>query len=194
MFYFSRDRSTLPLKGGSLLLALKTISMATTKQKTAAKKNIVKAQKKWKSMTARQRALAQPQGRSRKKPGTGGEGAFYRVEVRPARAFSSFRTQDVGKKGGLERIAGHRPSGSWDTATWLVSKKDAHVTDKKLVITGARAKTLLKDLGGPIVWVKGDIFKAPPRKNIPEKAKPTAKQKAARLKNIRKAQKVHNHN
>lgn len=101
--------------------------MATLKQKSVAKKNIKKAQKKWQSMTQRQRALAQPQGRMRQKPGSTGEGNFYRIEVRPKGQFSSFRTQDVGKKGGLERVAGHRASGSWDTAVWLVSKKDAHI-------------------------------------------------------------------
>ena len=43
--------------------------MTTSKQKIAAKKNVKKAQEKWKSMTHRQHALAQPQGRDRKKPG-----------------------------------------------------------------------------------------------------------------------------
>ena len=56
--------------------------MATKKQTTAAKKNVKKAQRAWKSMTPRQRAIAQPQGKSRKKPGTGGQGKFYRIEVR----------------------------------------------------------------------------------------------------------------
>lgn len=37
-------------------------------QRAAAQKNIKKAQAKWKSMTHRQHALAQPQGKDRKKP------------------------------------------------------------------------------------------------------------------------------
>ena len=73
--------------------------MASIKQKRAAKKNIKKAQKKWKSMSPRQHALAQPQGRARKKPGTGGAGKFYRIVVRPKGDFTSFRNHDVGKKG-----------------------------------------------------------------------------------------------
>lgn len=166
--------------------------MATTKQRVAAKRNIKKAQKKWKSMTPRQHSLAQPQGRMRKKPGTTGKGEFYRIEVRPKGQFTSFRTQDVGKKGGLERIAGRRSSGSWDTATWLVSKKDAHVVGKKLVITDTRAKSLLNNLGSTITHVKGDVFTAKPRKNVPEAAKPTAKQKRAQSKNIKKAQQARN--
>ena len=43
--------------------------MATKKQIEAAKKNIKKAQKAWKEMSHRQRALAQPQGRKRAKVG-----------------------------------------------------------------------------------------------------------------------------
>lgn len=163
--------------------------MATKKQTLAAKKNIKKAQAVWKAMTPRQHALAQPQGRSRKKPGTTGKGDFYRIEIRPKSTFTSFRTQDVGKKAGLERIAGRRSSGSWDTATWLVSKKDARMTaDKKLVITDAKAKTVLDQISGKIIHVKGDVFKAHPRKNVPEKSKPTAKQTKAQSTNIKKAQ------
>lgn len=163
--------------------------MATSKQKTAAKKNIKKAQAVWKGMTSREHALAQPEGRLRKKPGSTGKGEFYRIEIRPKSEFTSFRVQDVGKKGGLERVAGRRSSGSWDTAVWLVSKKDAHVTpNKKLVITDLKAKSVLAQISGEIVHVKGDIFKAHPRKNVAEKDKPTLKQKKAQRINIKKAQ------
>ncbi|KKW35696.1 hypothetical protein A2852_00360 [Candidatus Adlerbacteria bacterium RIFCSPHIGHO2_01_FULL_54_23] len=55
----------------------------------------------------------------RKLPGTTGKGKFYRIEVRPKGDFFSFRNQDVGKKGGLERLAGRRSSGSWDTGRRL---------------------------------------------------------------------------
>lgn len=161
----------------------------TKKQVEAAKKNIKKAQAVWKGMTPRQRALSQPEGRNRKKPGTTGKGDFYRIEIRPKSQFISFRTHDVGEKGGLERVTGHRASGSWATAAWLVSKDDAHVTkDKELVITDDKAQTVFKSLRGPIEHVKGDIFRARPRKNVPEKDKPTPSQKRARLENIQKAQ------
>jgi hypothetical protein len=165
--------------------------MATLKQKTAAKKNIKKAQLAWKSMTHRQHALAQPEGRMRKKPGTTGEGKFYRIEIRPKAEFTSFRVQDVGKKGGLERLAGRRSSGSWDTVTWLVSKKDAHITkDKKLIIDDKKAQSFLKQISGKITHLKGDIFTAKPRRNIPEKEKPTLLQRKAQMANIKKAQRV----
>lgn len=123
----------------------------------------------------------------RKAPGSTGKGNFFRIELRPKRQFTSFRVQDVGRKGGLERLAGHRPSGSWDTVTWLVSKKDAHVSGGKLVITDKKAKTVLKQMKGPIVHVKADIFRAHP-KNVPESAKPTLAMRRAQKKNIKKAQ------
>src|SRR3989344_3457309 len=164
--------------------------MATLKQKRAAKKNIKKAQSAWKHMTKRQHSLAQPEGRMRKKPGTTGKGNFYRIEVRPKSEFVTFRVQDVGKKGGLERLAGKRPSGSWDTISWLISKDDAHIERGRLVIDDAKAKTVLKQIRGPIVHVKGDVFKAHPARNIPEREKPTLAMRRAQKANIKKAQKA----
>jgi hypothetical protein len=162
--------------------------MPTKKQTAAAKKNVKKAQNVWRSMTHRQRALAQPQGRARRKPGTTGEGAFYRVEVRPKSAFTSFRTQDVGEKGGLERLAGRRKSGSWDTATWLISKDKAHLDARgQLIIDDKKALSVLEQIDGPIRHVRGDIFKAHPR-NVPEKDKPTLAMKRAQARNLTKAQ------
>jgi hypothetical protein len=101
------------------------LTMATKKQIEAAKKNIKKAQAAWKAMTSRQHSLAQPEGRKRAKPGTKGTGDFFRIVVRPKEEFTSFRNQDVGDPGHLQRLAGRR-SGSWATQAWLVSKKDAH--------------------------------------------------------------------
>lgn len=168
---------------------IKYISMTTKKQSVAAKKNIKKAQEKWKAMTTRQRALAQPEGRSRKKPGSTGKGKFYHIEVRPKSQFTSFRTHDVGEKGGLERVTGRRSSGSWATVAWLVSKDGAHMNDAaELVITDRKMQSVLKNIREPIEHVKGDIFQAKPRKNIAEKDKPTLAQKKARAANIKKAQ------
>lgn len=165
--------------------------MKTNKQKIAAKKNIKKAQAKWKSMTSRQRALAQPQGRERQKPGSTGKGKFYHIQIRPKSDFTSFRVQDVGRKGGLERLAGRRRSGSWGTAAWLISKKSAHMTkDKKLIIDNPKDKVLLKQIRGKMIHVRGDIFKAHPVKNVPERMKPTLKQRRAQKANIKKAQKA----
>lgn len=139
-------------------------------------------------MSHRAHALAQPEGRARKKPGMGGKGKFYHIEVRPKREFVSFRNQDVGKKGGLERLAGRRSSGSWDTVTWLVGKHLAHVEKNgQLRIDDPKARTMLKQIHGHLYHVKGDIFRAHPR-NVPEWAKPTLAMRRAERENIKKAQ------
>ncbi len=162
--------------------------MATLKQKQAAKKNIKKAQSKWKSMSSRQHALAQPEGKGRVKPGAGGEGNFFRIIVRPKEQFVSFRTQDVGIKGHIERLAGRRSSGSWATQAWLISKQDAHIAGDRLVADTLAAKKVIATLGSEPVRIKVDIFKAKDRRNVPEKEKPTISQRRARSANIKKAQ------
>lgn len=162
--------------------------MASAKQKKAAKKNIKKARKKWKSMSSRQRALAQPQGRARKKPGTTGAGKFYRITVRPKSEFVSFRNHDVGKKGHLQRVAGRRKSGSWATQVWLIAKTDAQIKNGTLVGKTKDAKSLLLKLRTKPKRVRGDVFEAKSRKNVPEKSKPTRAMKKAQKKNIKKAQ------
>lgn len=161
--------------------------MASAKQKSAARRNIKKAQKKWKSMSHRQHALAQPQGRARKKPGTGGKGKFYRVVVRPKSEFVSFRNHDVGRKGHLQRLAGRRKSGSWATQAWLIAKADASVVNGILVGKTSDAKKLLSKLRTKPKRVRGDIFEAKSRKNVPERSKPTRAMKKAQSRNILKA-------
>lgn len=162
--------------------------MATLKQKEAARENIRKAQRKWQSMTPREHALAQPEGRKRAKPGTKGEGDYFRIVVRPKEEFASFRYQDVGEKGHILRLAGKRSSGSWDTQVWLVSKEDAHVEGEKLVPDTQDARKLIETLGTAPRHVNGDIFEAKDRPNVPERNKPTPAQKRARQGNIQKAQ------
>ena len=162
--------------------------MATTKQREAARQNIKKAQARWQQMTPRQRALAQPQGRGRARPGTKGTGDYYRIVVRPKDDFVTFRYQDVGEPGHLQRLAGKRNSGSWSTQAWLVSKEDAHISDNLLVPDSQDAKDLLKKLGSEPKHQKGDIFTAKDRRNVPEREKPTLAQQRARTANIKKAQ------
>ena len=124
----------------------------------------------------------------RKKPGGGGQGNYYHVEVREGSDFEAFRTQDVGDAGHLQRVGGKRASGSWATVKWLISKEDAHVENGKLVGDTRDAKDLIKQLGSTPVQLSGDRFKAQPRRNVPEKSKPTAAQTRARRQNIKKAQ------
>jgi len=162
--------------------------MATEKQRAAARKNIKKAQSAWQSMSHTEHARAQPQGRGRQKPGTSGKGEFYRIVVRPKEQFVTFRTQDVGGPGHIERVAGKRQSGSWATQAWLISKEDAHREGDRLVPDTTEARNLLASLGSEPMHAKGDIFEAKDRRNVPEREKPTAAQRRARSRNIQKAQ------
>jgi hypothetical protein len=133
-------------------------------------------------------ARAQPQGRSRAKPGSRGGGEFFHIEVRPRREFKTFRTQDVGRRGGIERVAGKRGSGSWDTQKWLISKEHAHREGRRLIADTADARKILKTLGAAPTHPNGDRFKAKDRLNVPERRKPTQAMRRARTSNIRKAQ------
>jgi hypothetical protein len=162
--------------------------MATAKQRQAAKKNIKKAQKAWREMSSQAHSRAQPEASGRQKPGATGEGEFYHIEVRPKRQFTTFRTHDVGEKGGIERVAGKRSSGSWDDQKWLISKEHAHLRGDKLVPDTEEARKVLEALGSEPVHISGDRFKAKPRPNVPEEDKPTPAQKRAQKQNIKKAQ------
>ncbi|MGH2628892.1 MAG: hypothetical protein ACRDHY_19815, partial [Anaerolineales bacterium] len=118
--------------------------MASAKQVRAAKRSIRKAQ-------------------SRRRPGSPGRGRYYRIEVRPRVDFVSFRTQDVGQPGHIQRVAGRRASGSWATASWLISKSDAHTKNGRLVADTRAAEGVLQALGSAPVHVNGDRFGARPR-------------------------------
>lgn len=164
--------------------------MAAEKQKAAAKKNIKKAQKAWQGMSSNAHSRRQPEGRGREKPGAGG-GEYYRIQVRDENQFVSFRTQDVGKKGNIKRLAGRRSNGSWDTQAWLIPKDDAHIEGSRLVPnTSAVREVFEKQFGSEPEHIDGDRFQAKARPNIPEKEKPTAAQKRAQMENIQKAQKA----
>jgi hypothetical protein len=161
--------------------------MATTKKREAAKSNIAKAQAAWRSMSSGSRSRTQPEGRSRRKPGSAGGGNYYHIEVRPKDEFVTFRTQDVGDEGHMQRVAGKRSSGSWDDQKWLISKSDAHVESGRLVADTPEAAEVLEKIG-PARQIEADRFKGHPRYDVPEADKPTAAQKRARRTNIRKAQ------
>jgi hypothetical protein len=126
--------------------------------------------------------------RKRAKPGSRGGGRFFHIEVRPSAQFAAFRVQDVGARGGVERVAGRRASGSWDTAKWLIEKSHAHLEKGRLVPDSAEAKKLFASLGSAPVQVSGDRFRAMPRRDIPEDEKPTPAMRRAQLANIKKAQ------
>ena len=128
----------------------------------------------------------------RRTPGSGGEGDYYHVEVRSSDDFVTFRTQDVGDAGHVQRVAGKRETGSWATVKWLLAKEDAHVSGDTLVGDTKDARDVIKKLGSKPVKKKGDIFEAKPRRNVRESAKPSSAQKKAQSRNIKKAQSARN--
>ena len=132
---------------------------------------------------ARQRGHAR-----RAKPGARGQGGFFHIQVRPRTDFVTFRNQDVGRRGGIERVAGRRANGSWDTQKWLVGKSEAHRAGKQLVADTAGAKKVLGQLGSAPRHLGGDRFIAKPRRKIPAAEKPTPAMRRAQLANIKKAQ------
>jgi hypothetical protein len=101
----------------------------------------------------------QSSGTSRQKPGNTGRGDYYHIEVLPKTGFVTFRTQDVGDPGHIQRVAGKKESGSWQTVKWLIGKKDAHVRDDHLVGNTKDARNLIKELGAPPILIRGDRFK-----------------------------------
>ena len=109
--------------------------------------------------------------------------------MRPGADFSSFRYHDVGRPGHILRLAGHRPSGTWADAAWLIAKRNAHVEEGKLVGDTPPARQILKTVG-PATQARSDRVRGRPRRNVPERAKPTRAQLQARSANIRKAQKA----
>src|SRR5258706_742904 len=121
---------------------------------------------------------------ARKKPGSTGRGDCYHIEVRPGADFITFQTQDVGKPGHIQRVAGRRSSGYWATVKWLIGKQDAHLQDNKLVPDTKDAKAVIEQLGSKPVHMIGDRFKASPRGKIPESTKPTLTQQRPRRKNV----------
>jgi hypothetical protein len=120
--------------------------------------------------------------------GTAGTGEYFRITVRPKEEFVTFRTQDVGCAGQIERVVGKRRSGSWDTQAWLISKCDAHIEGGNFVPDTQEDRHVLEELGSKPQRVKGDVFEAKPRPNVPERAKPTTAQRRARSMTIKKAQ------
>lgn len=133
--------------------------------------------------------MAKKQGPQRRaKPGSRSAGRFFHIEVRPAREFVRFRIQDVGRPGGVQRLAGQRAGGSWATQKWLIEKTKAHIENGQLIPDTSEARKVLASLGSEPVHVVGDRFKARPRRKIPEADKPTPAMRRAQMKNIKKAQ------
>lgn len=97
---------------------------------------------------------------TRKAPGSSGQGEYYHIELRPDDDFVTYRTQDVGDPGHIQRVAGKREGGSWATVKWLIAKEDAHVEGDRLVGDTSDAKDVLKSLRSRATHKTGDRFEA----------------------------------
>ena len=126
--------------------------------------------------------------RTRKAPGSSGRGDYYHVEVLPGEEFVTFQTQDVGRRGHIQRVAGKRSSGYWTTVKWLIGKEDAHIQDEKLVPDTKAAKNVINQLGSQPVRLVGDRFKAKPKPHGSETIKPTFTEGRTRRENVKKTQ------
>lgn len=114
-------------------------------------------------MATTKQATKKARGKKREKPGATGEGKYYHIEIRPREQFTLFRTQDVGEKGGIQRVAGQRDDGSWETQTWLIGKELAHVEQGRLVPDAEAAREVLDDLEAAPEPIEGDRFRATPK-------------------------------
>lgn len=105
----------------------KTVRSKTAQPKTRAR---AKAGTKARAKTAKPRAKATARRRAKAAAKPRG---FYHIEVQPKEAFVEFKSQDIGRDGGIERIAGKRAGGSWSTQEWLIAKNQAHIERGTLV-------------------------------------------------------------
>lgn len=124
----------------------------------------------------------------RAKSGASGEGEFYHIEIRPSTGFKTFRTQDVGKPGGLERVAGKRHDGTWDTQKWLISKRLAYVENGRLMASSDAARAMFDELGSVPVLVEGDRFQATPKRAVRRNGKRKTPQRRRHQRNVTKAE------
>lgn len=113
--------------------------------------------------------LTQTGSRARKSSQNKNTGNYYHIEIRPRDDFVAFRTQDVGRRGHIQRVGGQWSTGYWTTVKWLISKQDAHLQAGILIPDTPAAKEVLDQLGSRPVRMLGDRFKARPQPNFSER-------------------------
>jgi hypothetical protein len=183
--------------------------MATARQKSAARKNIRKAQKarrtkstarpaaarkktttkaRARAKTAKAKPRAKSTARRRTKSAARRRG-FFHIEVQPKEAFVEFKTQDIGSEGGIERVAGKRAGGSWSTQEWLIAKDQAHVERGTLIGDTVDARRVLTMLGTEPRHIKADRFTIHGHTGMPADVSPTLAPRRVGLTNVQAPQK-----
>jgi hypothetical protein len=189
--------------------------MATARQKSAARKNVRKAQKARRNKSATRRTAARTKTTARSKASTktrvrakttktkprakstarrrtksaARRRGFFHIEVQPKEAFVAFKTQDIGSEGGIERVAGKRAGGAWSTQEWLIAKDQAHVERGTLIGDTVDARRVLTMLGTEPRHIKADRFTIHGHTGMPADVSPTLAPRRTGLSNVQAPQK-----
>ena len=181
--------------------------MATARRKSATAKNIRKARKarvsarskttsraktkseaRMRAKTAKAKPRAKSTVRRRTKMAARRRG-FFHIEVQPREAFMEFKTQEIGRDGGIERVAGKRAGGSWSTQEWLIAKDQAHVERGLLIGDTVDARRVLTMLGSEPRHIKADRFTIHGHTGMPADVSPTLAPRRAGLTSVQAPQK-----
>lgn len=156
------------------------------RRKIATKRSSQRSKPAARSKT-RTRARAKPQAR-RAKASAKRRGSFH-IEVQPKEAFVEFKTQDIGRDGGIERIAGKRAGGAWSTQEWVIAKDQAHVERGTLIGDTVDARRVLTMLGAEPRHIKADRFTIHGHTGMPADVSPTLAPRRAGLGKVQAPQK-----
>jgi hypothetical protein len=169
----------------------KTATRAKTKTKARAKTAKAKPRAKSRSKSGGQpKSSGRPKSTApRRATVSAKRRGFFHIEVQPKEAFVEFKSQDIGRDGGIERIAGKRAGGAWSTQEWVIAKDQAHVERGTLIGDTVDARRVLTMLGAEPRHIKADRFTIHGHTGMPADVSPTLAPRRAGLGNISPPQK-----
>jgi hypothetical protein len=165
----------------------KSATRATLRAKPRTKAK-TRTKAKARAKTAKTKPRAKPATRRDTKQ-TARQRGFFHIEVQPKEAFVEFKTQDIGREGGIERIAGKRAGGAWSTQEWVIAKDQAHVERGTLIGDTVDARRVLTMLGSEPRHIKADRFSIHGHTGMPADVSPTLAPRRAGLSNVQAPQK-----
>jgi hypothetical protein len=92
---------------------------------------------------------------------------YFKIVVRQRSEFKTYEVKKDFIGEGVMRVAGKRMSGLWDTQAWLISQREAHIENRRLVPDTQFARYVVRSLASEPRWVKSNIFRARDRFKIP---------------------------
>lgn len=174
----------------------KTRKAPRRKTSTAHSKVATRAKSKTKprAKTAKAKPRAKPPARPkstarRSAAGSAKRRGSFHIEIQPKEAFVEFKTQDIGRDGGIERIAGKRAGGAWSTQEWVIAKDQAHVERGTLIGDTVDARRVLTMLGAEPRRIKADRFTIHGHTGMPADVSPTLAPRRAGLGKVQAPQK-----